>query len=107
MVWGLMMASSENVAMAPAHAHLNLLGWATLSLMGTFYALLGERAPTKLGWVNFVLSLGGVIVTIPALAKFLEGNRAVIPAVAAGSMTVFAGMITFLIAIAMTWRKPA
>ena len=25
--------------MMPAHAHLNLLGWVTMALYGTFYAL--------------------------------------------------------------------
>ena len=107
MVWGIMMASSENLAMAPAHAHLNLLGWATLSLMGTFYALLGDKAPCKLGWANFVLSFVGVIVTIPALAKFLGGDRTIIPVLAAGSVTVLVGMLTFLATIVTAWRNPA
>src|SRR4051812_23240729 len=39
MCWGIAMAVSQNFALAPAHAHLNLLGWVTMSIYGTFYAL--------------------------------------------------------------------
>ena len=39
MVWGIVMAISENHQTMPAHAHLNLLGWVSLFLFGIFYHL--------------------------------------------------------------------
>ena len=52
MVWGGVMGAHNDFVTAPAHAHLNLLGWVGLALMGTFYALAGPRAPIRLGWIN-------------------------------------------------------
>ena len=42
MVWGLVMAISENRATFPAHAHRNLLGWVSPFLFGVFYHLRPE-----------------------------------------------------------------
>jgi hypothetical protein len=39
MVWGIQMAASGDHAMVGAHAHLNLVGWATLALFGIYYRL--------------------------------------------------------------------
>lgn len=107
MVWGILMARSNDHAMAPAHAHLNLLGWATLALMGAFYALTGDRAPLRLGWVNFALSAIGVVLTIPALALLLGGDNAIQPVVIVGSSAALLGMIVFLLAVLSLWRTPA
>ena len=104
MIWGVVMASSNDHLMMPAHAHLNLLGWATLALMGTFYALSGKSGP--LGWANFYISTLAVIVTIPALAMVLEGKVAMTPAAIAGSLLAILGMLTFIGSVLSSWRDP-
>lgn len=106
MVWGMIMAKSEDFTQAPAHAHLNLLGWTTMGIMGGFYALAGERAPIRLGWTNFGLSTVGVIITIPALSKLLAGDKAIVPVVATGSGICFLGMLVFFASILTLWRTP-
>lgn len=103
MGWGAVMGAKQDFTLAPAHAHLNLLGWVALSIMGAFYALAGSRAPRKLGWANFALSTVGVLVAIPALAKLLGGDKAATPFVQAGEMLVILGMLTFIAAIASLW----
>jgi hypothetical protein len=103
MVWGSIMGARNDFTLAPAHAHLNLLGWVALSVMGTFYALAGARAPTRLGWINFALSSLGVLVTIPALAKMLSGDKGVVPFLQAGEGLIILGMLTFIAAIASLW----
>jgi hypothetical protein len=107
MIWGVVMASSNDHTMMPAHAHLNLLGWATLALMGTFYALSGQQS--RLGWVNFVLSFGAVVVTIPALAMLLGGDTKLVPVTIVGSIMAIFGMLAFILVLLSTWRsaKPA
>jgi hypothetical protein len=102
MVWGVMMASSNDHAMMPAHAHLNLMGWATLALMGGFYALTGKGG--RLGWTNFVLSAGGVVVAIPSLALLLAGNKAAEGGAVAGSVLALLGMLTFVVVVFSGWR---
>lgn len=39
MIIGIIMAASGNHSVFPAHAHLNLLGWVSLFLIGIFYRL--------------------------------------------------------------------
>jgi len=106
MAWGLRMGATNDFAMAPAHAHLNLLGWVTLSLQGGFYALAGRRAPTRLGWINLVVSVIGLVVLIPFLARLLGGDKGAEPVVIAGSMISFVGMLVFAAAVLSLWAKP-
>lgn len=103
MGWGAVMGAKQDFTLAPAHAHLNLLGWVALSIMGAFYALAANRAPMKLGWINFALSTVGVLVLIPALALMLSGDKAATPLVQAGTMMVILGMLTFVAAILSLW----
>jgi hypothetical protein len=106
MAWGAQMAAREDFTLAPAHAHLNLLGWMALSIMGAFYALAGARAPVRLGWTNFALSNLGVLVGIPALAKMLAGDKAAIPFLQGGMGVVILGMLSFMAAILSLWARP-
>ncbi len=106
MMWGMHMAASQDITMMPAHAHLNLLGWVTLSLMGTFYALAGDRVSNLLAWANFVLSVSGVLIAIPMLASLLGGNEALGPSMKYPEILLVAGMATFILSILNVWRKP-
>src|SRR5215208_6185153 len=69
---GIGMAASQNHAIMPAHAHLNLLGWVSLFLFGIYY----ERRPvldtSRLALIQVGLwSLGTVILTIAVAAIHL------------------------------------
>jgi len=72
MALGQFMAASNDMLLAPVHAHINLLGWATMALYGTFYALTKDTYSPRLAWVNFALTAAGVIVMIPALILLLK-----------------------------------
>jgi hypothetical protein len=39
MIWGIVMAISDDHSTFPAHAHLNLLGWVSLFLFGVYYRM--------------------------------------------------------------------
>jgi len=99
MVFGMWMGATHDFVAAPAHAHLNLLGWVTMGLFGTFYALTRDTLSPKLAWANFALSALGVIVLVPALALMLmNGNDpAYEPGVTAGSVLSFLGMAVFAV----------
>lgn len=101
MVWGAIMGASEDFALAPAHAHLNLVGWTTLALMGTFYALSGRAG--RLGWINFGLSAAAVAVMIPSLALYLAGDKAAHAGVIAGTILAILGMASFLVVVLTCW----
>jgi hypothetical protein len=102
MVWGIIMAASGDHGMMPAHAHLNLMGWATLALMGTYYAISGRGG--RIGWINYALSTLGVVVSIPSLALLLAGNPAAEKGATAGAILVLLGMLVFTFGVLNDWR---
>ena len=104
MIWGVVMAASGDHTMMPAHAHLNLLGWATLALMGGFYALTG--AGGRLGWVNFWFSFVGVVIAVPSIAMVMAGNKSGEMGATVGSILAIIGMLAFILAILGRWRAP-
>jgi hypothetical protein len=102
MIWGIVMAASGDHGMMPAHAHLNLMGWATLALMGTYYALSGKGG--RLGWINYTLSTLGVVISIPSLALLLAGNQAAEKGATAGAILALLGMLIFAFGVVNDWR---
>jgi hypothetical protein len=106
MIWGTYMGASEDFSARDAHAHLNLLGWVTLSLMGTFYALAGSARPKLLSWVNFVLSSVGVPLFVAFLVTLQTGTPNMMVGWAGVLMVIF-GMTTFIIAILLVGMRRA
>lgn len=74
MVWGIMMAASNDHGMAPAHAHLNLIGFVVMSIYGTFYALAPRAAATRLALAHFLLTVAAVAVMVPGIAIALSNG---------------------------------
>lgn len=105
MVWGSYMGASGDHSLHPAHAHLNLLGWVTLSIMGGFYALPGAT-PGTLAWVNLVLSALGAVVMAVLLPQVLM-DRLPGRIMMAAEVPAILGMICFLISVISSGRKAA
>lgn len=100
MGWGMHMGAAENFTMAPAHAHLNLVGWVTMALYGTFYALTEATLCKRLAWTNFVVSALGVLAMIPALAMFLQTqSQTYISYMVVGEVLTVLGMLIFAISV--------
>lgn len=104
MMWGMHMGESEDFSMMPAHAHLNLLGWVTMAIYGTFYALTHASLSPKLAWTNFALAAGGVAVMIPSLALYLAGGRDAkfIPGLVVGEIMAVLSLLVFAVSV---WRE--
>jgi hypothetical protein len=110
MFWGMHMGEAQDFVMAPAHAHLNLLGWVTMGLYGTFYALTQRTMSSMLAWINFAVSALGVVVMIPFLALFLGSSNdpKYIPGIVVGEVLTVLGMLIFGASVARELlRKPA
>ena len=107
MCWGIHMGASENMVTMPAHAHLNLLGWVTLSIYGTFYALTRQTLVARLAWANYAASTLGLVVMIPSLALFLShGNDpAYIPFMSVGEILSVAGLLLFAVSAARELKR--
>jgi hypothetical protein len=101
MAWGMYMGANENFALAPAHAHLNLLGWVTMGLYGTFYALTRGTMSTRLAWLNYVCAALGIFIMIPALALYLNSGNdpKYVPVMIGGEILTLLGMAVFAISV--------
>ena len=110
MLWGMHMGSTNDFSLAPAHAHLNLVGWVTMALYGTFYALTRGTLSIVLAWTNYVLSLAGGLIMIPSLTLFLSTNNSkLIPVMIVGEVLTVLGMLVFAISVfrELVRRRPS
>jgi hypothetical protein len=98
------MGKSGDHLLAPAHAHLNLLGFVALSIMGGFYALPGAWPAGKLAWGNFVLSTTGALMMGLLLPQVMLG-RLPGSVMMAAELPAILGMLLFGVGILRTWRK--
>ena len=109
--WGLAMSITKDHATYSAHAHLNLLGWISMALMGTFYALFGQAVANWIKLTNFVLSNVGVVCMISGLFMYLgqKGPASIYgPLLAVGALSVVGGFFLFgLTAVSGAFRRPA
>lgn len=92
---GLQMAISGDHGAFPAHAHINLLGWVTSAIFGGYYALNPQKAGRRIAMIHYGVYNLGLVIMLPALYLLLQGNSALEPVVAAGSLIVAAGVLIF------------
>lgn len=92
---GLQMSISGNHNVIGAHAHLNLVGWVTSALFGTYFALVPAKAGKGLAMIQFGIHVLGVALMTIGLYLLLQGNAGVEPLVAVGSLVVAASVLLF------------
>ena len=92
---GLKMAITHDYAPVGAHAHINLLGWVTMSIFGIYHALNPSGASSRLAKLQAYVYVPGVLVMAPALYLLLTGTQAAEPVVAIASLAVFIGVVRF------------
>jgi len=98
---GIYMAHANDGTYAGMHVHLNLVGWATMALCGTFYALTRDTMSAALAWLNYAIATAGILVFFPAFALFLShGNDPRYePVMIAGNLLTGLGMLVFAISV--------
>jgi len=102
MSWGMHMGETEDFTMMPAHAHLNLLGWVTMALYGTFYALTHASLSPRLAWINFALA-----VMIPSLALYLPAHDTkYIAGIVVGEIATVLSLLVFAISVYRELMRP-
>ena len=92
---GLAMGIKENFVLAPVHAHLLLLGWASLALAGIIYHLYPGAADTRLARVHFWLHNVGLPVFMAGLGMLLTGTAGAGPVVGISATVVLVGLVVF------------
>jgi cbb3-type cytochrome oxidase subunit 1 len=99
------MGFSQQFSLAPVHAHLLLLGWATFALGGLVYHLYPAAATTLLARVHFWLHNLGLPVFMIALAMLLTGHESAGPIVGMSAAVVIVGLTAFAINVLMNVKS--
>jgi peptidoglycan/LPS O-acetylase OafA/YrhL len=95
MIWGIVMAISEDHSAMPAHAHLNLLGWVCLFLFGIFYHLYPAIDRSRTALVQVYVWIVATIILVIGVGMVHTGHPQGDPIAAIGSLIVFADMLLF------------
>ena len=102
---GIVMGIRHDFALAPVHAHINLVGWASLSLFGIVYKLYPELARSRLAAVHFILAAPAAVMFPIGIALSMLYDRPLVAIVAA--FLWLAGVILFLIQLIALAFRPA
>jgi hypothetical protein len=94
---GIHMGASHDHSLTPVHAHLNLLGWASMAVIGFIHLHFGDRLSAGLSKAQFWLHQLGTPVLLVGLALLLKGNAAMEPVVGIASIVV--GISVLLLAV--------
>lgn len=92
---GFVMGISGKFTLAPVHAHLVLLGWASLALAGLVYHAYPAASTTRLARWHFWLHNLGLPLFMGGLALMLSGTEAAFPLTAGGASGVLVGLGLF------------
>lgn len=94
------MAGSQDHALAPAHAHINLLGFTLMMAFGLFYAMWPEAQRTLLAQAHFWLHQAGTLIVCVLLVLLYSGQiaeAAMEPLAPISIVLLLLGAICFLI----------
>jgi hypothetical protein len=98
MILGIWMGMNEDFTYKAVHAHLNLLGWATMFLYGLYYRGNARAEAEMLPKIQFWCALLGMIIIVPGIwAAQTHAPLAVLTI--PGSLLSFAAMILFFIVV--------
>jgi len=104
MLAGIAMGIQQNFTLAPAHAHLNLIGGVLLFLFGLYYRLIPAAGTTTLAKVQGWLHIAGAILFPAGVAVVLLKGPSFEAAPILGSLIVVAAMTLFVAIVFRTSR---
>lgn len=103
---GIAMGISGNHALFGVHAHINLLGWASLALIGLIYQQLPALGRNRLANIQFWMHNIGLPVMMLGLTGRLLGHEAFAPALGVGALIVGVAVALFGINLLFVSRGP-
>jgi hypothetical protein len=99
MLAGITMGIAQNFTLAPAHAHLNLVGGVLLFLFGLYYRLVPAAGTSTLakvqGWLHMI---GGILFPAGVAVVLLKGPSFEVAPIA-GSLIVVTAMALFAVIV--------
>jgi hypothetical protein len=104
MLAGIDMGIREDFVLAPAHAHLNLVGGVLLFLFGLYYRVVPAAGTTMLAKLQGSLHILGAIMFPAGVALVILKGPSFVPAAVAGSLIVVAAMALFAVIVLRSAR---
>jgi len=102
LLWGIEMGIRQDFALAPAHAHLNLIGGVLLFLFGLYYRLVPAAGTSSLakvqGWLHIT---GAIVFPIGIAIVTIYGEKTVIAPIL-GSLIVLTAVALFAVVVFRT-----
>lgn len=98
MLLGLWMGAKEDYAQVPVHAHLNLVGWASMALFGLIYRAWPNLAKARLAKMQFWFMALGTPVMLVGIPIAHSGGSPLLAIT--GSVAVIAAFAKFLVIFA-------
>ena len=97
MIWGIQMSATHDHTLSPAHGHLNLIGFVTMSIFGTYYALTPDAAATWLARAHYGLVTVTVVILTPGIALAIAEEEEALAQ--AGSILAVLSMALFALTV--------
>jgi hypothetical protein len=94
---GIYMSITQDFAIMPVHAHVNLLGWVSLALAALIYKSYPAAAASKLAAGHFWISIVAQPVLLAMLYAYLRGNTAIEPVLGVASISVLVAVLLLVI----------
>lgn len=101
---GLAMAILQKFALHPVHAHINLLGWATMALAGLIDVQFPQAAETRLAKIHFWIHNLALPVMMVSLAFLLSGYPQALYFLDPASTLMVVGLLVFVTNICLNVR---
>jgi hypothetical protein len=93
LVFGIYMGMHLDFSLAPAHAHLNLIGFVLMFLVGLYYRIVPEAGKGPLATTQAALHIVGAIVFPIGVGLAATGGTTIVAIV--GSLVVLTAMVLF------------
>lgn len=97
---GMYMGGSQDHSLAPAHAHINLLGFTLMMIFGLIYRAIPAMANSILAKVHFWFHQVGTLVLVTMLVMLFSGRigeDSMFPVAPIAELLVLVGTISFAI----------
>ena len=103
--FGIGMAAMQKFQFAPVHAHINLLGWATMGLAGLIYDRFPRAGGSRLGVIHFWSFNLLSPVLIAGLIFMFAGHPEMEPVMVVGSLGILASLIVFAVNLFLNAKR--
>ncbi|MPZ38139.1 MAG: cytochrome-c oxidase [Rhizobiales bacterium] len=102
---GVGMGMTHNFLFRSVHAHVNLIGWASLALAALVFHVFPETARTRLATIWFWTYNVSVPVGLGGLALVMAGQKWAEPALIVGQLGIWAAGLMFAVNIFWALRS--